>query len=112
MRGPDKEAKAAVGSDVVWPFVVRARGSLLFRLFRHQLFLALCASQTRPLYSALSRYVFERTPNIAIVGSSMPFRMYEGYFTAPYVIYQSVAGRQTQGGDYRWLEVTSEADRG
>ena len=31
-------------------------------------------------YPALSRYVFERTPDIAIVGSSMSFRLYEGYF--------------------------------
>lgn len=31
-------------------------------------------------YPALSRYAFERTPKIAIVGSSMSFRLYEGYF--------------------------------
>ena len=31
-------------------------------------------------FPALSRYAFERTPNIAIVGSSMSFRIYEGYF--------------------------------
>jgi len=31
-------------------------------------------------YPALSRYAFERTPRIAIVGSSMSFRLYEGYF--------------------------------
>ena len=35
------------------------------------------------LYAALSRYKFERTPSIAIVGSSMSFRMYEGYFETP-----------------------------
>lgn len=34
-------------------------------------------------YPALSRYVFERTPRIAIVGSSMSFRLYEGYFATP-----------------------------
>jgi len=34
-------------------------------------------------YPALSRYVFERTPDIAIVGSSMSFRLYEGYFDTP-----------------------------
>lgn len=34
-------------------------------------------------YPALSRYEFERTPKIAIVGSSMSFRMYEGYFRTP-----------------------------
>lgn len=34
-------------------------------------------------YPALSRYVFERTPDIAIVGSSMSFRVYEGYFSTP-----------------------------
>ena len=34
-------------------------------------------------FPALSRYVFERTPDIAIVGSSMSFRLYEGYFDTP-----------------------------
>ncbi|MBI5320778.1 hypothetical protein [Bradyrhizobium sp.] len=34
-------------------------------------------------YPALSRYAFERTPDVAIVGSSMSFRMYEGYFSTP-----------------------------
>ena len=34
-------------------------------------------------FPALSRYAFERTPNIAIVGSSMSFRIYEGYFDTP-----------------------------
>lgn len=34
-------------------------------------------------FPALSRYAFERTPNIAIVGSSMSFRLYEGYFDTP-----------------------------
>lgn len=34
-------------------------------------------------YPALSRYAFERTPDVAIVGSSMSFRMYEGYFNTP-----------------------------
>ena len=34
-------------------------------------------------FPALSRYAFERTPDIAIVGSSMSFRLYEGYFETP-----------------------------
>ena len=34
-------------------------------------------------YPALSRYVFERTPDIAIVGSSLAYRIYEGYFNTP-----------------------------
>jgi hypothetical protein len=34
-------------------------------------------------FPALSRYAFERTPRIAIVGSSMSFRIYEGYFDTP-----------------------------
>ncbi|MCP4620660.1 MAG: hypothetical protein GY844_29995 [Bradyrhizobium sp.] len=34
-------------------------------------------------YPALSRYAFERTPGIALVGSSMSFRLYEGYFDTP-----------------------------
>src|ERR1700731_2422021 len=31
-------------------------------------------------FPALSRYALEPTPNIALVGSSMTFRLYEGYF--------------------------------
>jgi hypothetical protein len=31
-------------------------------------------------FPALSRYALERTPDIALVGSSMTFRLYEGYF--------------------------------
>jgi hypothetical protein len=31
-------------------------------------------------FPALSRYALERTPDIALVGSSMTFRIYEGYF--------------------------------
>jgi hypothetical protein len=32
---------------------------------------------------ALSRYALERTPEVALVGSSMTFRLYEGYFKTP-----------------------------
>jgi len=32
---------------------------------------------------ALSRYALEPTPSIVLVGSSMTFRLYEGYFKAP-----------------------------
>jgi hypothetical protein len=32
---------------------------------------------------ALSRYVFESTPEIVLVGSSMTFRLFEGYFQKP-----------------------------
>jgi hypothetical protein len=55
-------------------------------------FLVFFAANFRPLYErvrldrsypALSRYEFERTPSIAIVGSSMSFRIYEGYFETP-----------------------------
>jgi hypothetical protein len=31
-------------------------------------------------FPALSRYEFEATPEIILVGSSMTFRLYEGYF--------------------------------
>jgi hypothetical protein len=34
-------------------------------------------------FPTLSRYAFERTPRIAMVGSSMSFRIYEGYFSTP-----------------------------
>ena len=34
-------------------------------------------------FPALSRYVFEPTPGIVLVGSSMTFRLYEGYFETP-----------------------------
>jgi hypothetical protein len=34
-------------------------------------------------FPALSRYALERTPDIALVGSSMTFRLYEGYFKTP-----------------------------
>jgi hypothetical protein len=34
-------------------------------------------------FPALSRYEFEPTPNIVLVGSSMTFRLYEGYFRTP-----------------------------
>lgn len=34
-------------------------------------------------FVALSRYQFERTPAVAIVGSSMSFRLREGYFGVP-----------------------------
>jgi hypothetical protein len=53
------------------------------------IFLILVATNFRTLYErvrldrsypALSRYEFERTPSVAIVGSSMSFRLYEGYF--------------------------------
>ena len=32
-------------------------------------------------FPALSRYVFEPTPEIVLVGSSMAYRLYEGYFS-------------------------------
>jgi hypothetical protein len=34
-------------------------------------------------FPALSRYEFERTPQVVLVGSSMSFRLYEGYFKTP-----------------------------
>jgi hypothetical protein len=34
-------------------------------------------------FPALSRYEFEQTPDVALVGSSMTFRLYEGYFKTP-----------------------------
>jgi hypothetical protein len=34
-------------------------------------------------FPALSRYEFERTPDIVLVGSSMTYRLYEGYFRTP-----------------------------
>jgi hypothetical protein len=34
-------------------------------------------------YPALSRYVFETTPDLVLVGSSMTYRLYEDYFRAP-----------------------------
>ena len=34
-------------------------------------------------FPALSRYEFEPTPDFAVVGSSMTFRIYEGYFQKP-----------------------------
>lgn len=34
-------------------------------------------------FPALSRYVLEPTPEIVLVGSSMTYRLYEGYFQAP-----------------------------
>jgi hypothetical protein len=34
-------------------------------------------------FPALSRYALERTPVVALVGSSMTFRLYEGYFGIP-----------------------------
>jgi len=35
------------------------------------------------MFPALSRYVFEPTPDLVLVGSSMTFRLYEGYFRTP-----------------------------
>jgi hypothetical protein len=34
-------------------------------------------------YPALSRYEFEPTPDVVLVGSSMTFRLFEGYFRTP-----------------------------
>jgi len=34
-------------------------------------------------FPALSRYVFEPTPEIVLVGSSMTYRLYESYFSTP-----------------------------
>jgi hypothetical protein len=34
-------------------------------------------------FPALSRYAFERTPQVVLVGSSMSFRLFEGYFKTP-----------------------------
>jgi hypothetical protein len=34
-------------------------------------------------YPTLSRYEFEPTPDVVLVGSSMTFRLFEGYFRAP-----------------------------
>jgi len=34
-------------------------------------------------FPPLSRYAFERTPQVVLVGSSMSFRLYEGYFKTP-----------------------------
>ena len=34
-------------------------------------------------FPALSRYVFEPTPEIVLVGSSMTYRLYENYFSTP-----------------------------
>jgi hypothetical protein len=34
-------------------------------------------------FPALSRYEFETTPDVVLVGSSMTFRLYEGYFRQP-----------------------------
>jgi hypothetical protein len=34
-------------------------------------------------FPALSRYEFERTPEVVIVGRSMAYRLYEGYFGVP-----------------------------
>jgi hypothetical protein len=34
-------------------------------------------------FPALSRYAFERTPQGVLIGSSMSFRLYEGYFKTP-----------------------------
>jgi hypothetical protein len=34
-------------------------------------------------FPALSRYVFESTPGLVLVGSSMTYRLYEGYFQTP-----------------------------
>ena len=34
-------------------------------------------------FQALSRYAFERTPQVVLAGSSMSFRLYEGYFKTP-----------------------------
>src|SRR5258708_10254176 len=34
-------------------------------------------------YPALSRYEFEPTPDVVLVGSSMTFLLYEGYFRQP-----------------------------
>jgi hypothetical protein len=66
----------------------------VFRLFgaAAAIFLVYFMVNFRPLYErvkldrsypGLSRYVFERTPDIAIVGSSMAYRLYEGYFNTP-----------------------------
>ena len=35
------------------------------------------------MFPALSRYVFEPTPDLVLVGSSMTYRLYEGYFRKP-----------------------------
>lgn len=35
------------------------------------------------MFPALSRYVFEPTPDLVLVGSSMTYRLYEGYFREP-----------------------------
>ena len=43
-------------------------------------------------FPALSRYEFESTPDIAIVGSSMTFRLYEGYFSQPRLRNLSISG--------------------
>src|SRR4051812_24966323 len=35
------------------------------------------------MFPALSRYIFEPTPDLVLVGSSMTYRLYEGYFRTP-----------------------------
>lgn len=43
-------------------------------------------------YPALSRYVFETTPDVVLIGSSMTFRVYEGYFLNQPVRNISISG--------------------
>lgn len=49
-------------------------------------------------FPALSRYEFEPTPDIVLVGSSMTFRLYEHYFAQPGVRNLAISGGSSLTG--------------